>query len=83
MSSSVAVSVAATSSTFATEGSFGIRRDTGTPAEDALGRQRLDHLGAAGLGSSHGELVEEAVVQHLDARHRRERVGELRRPWRG
>ena len=82
MPASVAVSVAASSSRFSTEGSFGIRRDTGSAAQDALGRQRLDDRRGR-LGQPHGELVEEAVVQHRDAGDRGDAGRRAARPWRG
>ena len=76
ISASVTVSVAATTRRFARSGCPGTSRETGTPAMMPLRRQRLDDR-RGGLRQLHRELVEERLVQHLDARHFRERIGEL------
>ncbi len=76
-SSSVLTSVAATRSR-SSRPAPGSRRETGTPPRMPLPAS-ASTTSAAGLRQPHRELVEEGLVEHLDARHAGEQVGELHR----
>ncbi len=64
------------------EAGAGQQARDGHAGEHALLRQRFDDLGG-GLCELHGELVEERLVQHLDARHGGERDRRASPHWRG
>ena len=59
-------------------GLSGTSRETGTPAMMPFAAS-ASTTGAAGFGSFTVNSLKNALVQHLDARHLRQRIGELAR----